>query len=94
MLANTPALVATYGGLPEFGRVCECRVFGEQLDFWNTQTAGGWTAAHSAYFISFIAAIDANQQLPPFDSKTTRCSIRSTRCTIGSDMDSEELEIC
>ena len=93
-MANNPELVATLGESPEFGRLSEFRLFGQQCDFWNTQREGGWTDSHSVYFTSFIQAIEMDEHLPPFGIDKTPCSTRSSRCSIGSDIDIEELDIC
>ncbi|CAF1450392.1 unnamed protein product [Rotaria sp. Silwood1] len=94
LLSNKSTLVETYGGKPEFGRLSEHKLFGAQLDLWQTDATGKWTTLHSTYFSMFIQAIETNQSLPSFNDDVTPCSTRTSRCAVGSDIDIEDIDIC
>ncbi len=64
------------------------------MDFWATDATGKWTALHSAYFSTFVQAIETNQSLPSFDANVTPCSTRISRCAVGSDIDAQDIDIC
>ncbi|CAF0959256.1 unnamed protein product [Rotaria magnacalcarata] len=93
LLLNKSTIVETYGGKPEFGRLTEHKLFGAQLDFWETDATGKWTALHSAYFAKFVQAIETNQSLTSFNADVTPCSTRTSHCAVGSDIDVEDIDI-
>ncbi|CAF3624528.1 unnamed protein product [Rotaria socialis] len=93
LLSNKSTIVETYGGKPEFGRLTEHKLFGAQLDFWETDATGKWTALHSAYFAKFVQAIETNQSLTSFNADVTPCSTRTSHCAVGSDIDVEDIDI-
>ncbi|CAF2023051.1 unnamed protein product [Rotaria magnacalcarata] len=87
LLSNKSTIVETYGGKPEFGRLIEHKLFGAQLDFWETDATGKWTALHSAYFSQFVQVIETNQSLPSFNADVTPCSTRTSHCTYYEAID-------
>ncbi len=94
LLSNKSTLVEIYGDKSEFGRFSEHKLFGCQWDFWKIDATGKWTELHSAYFYMFLQAIEKNRSLPSCNGNATPCSTRTIRCTIGSDINIEDVDIC